>query len=118
MPYVDRDAAGNIVSEYSNQQHDGQEWVDIIIPSKQQQHDAIQAQIDHLERESLMNRMLREFALGQMESSAIAFGAAQTPALNAADSLAYAYANNIAYKKTKDLDIQITALRTQMDAIV
>ena len=87
-------------------------------PTAQQQRDAIQAQIDSLERESLMNRMLREFAILQMETAAIQFGAAQTPALSAADSLLYAYATNIAYKKTKDLDVQIIALRTQKDAIV
>lgn len=84
----------------------------------QQQRDAIQAQIDALETASLMNRMLREFAIAQMEQAAIAYGAAQVPVIPAAQAIAYAYATNIAYKKTKDLDTQITSLRTQKDTIL
>ena len=84
----------------------------------QQQRDAIQAQINALEQAAIENRKWREYSIEQMESAAIAFGAAQVPAYSAAESLAYAYATNIAYRKTKDLDMQITALRTQKDAIV
>jgi len=87
-------------------------------PTAQQQRDAIQAQIDSLEQKAIENRKWREYSIIEMEKAAIAYGAAQTPPLDEATSLAYAYATNIAYKKTKDLDIQITALRTQKDAIV
>jgi hypothetical protein len=53
-----------------------------------------------------------------MEEKAIALGAAQIPALDAATSIAYAYATNIGYKKLKDFDSQIASLRVQMEAIV
>lgn len=86
-------------------------------PTSQQQKDALQAQIDTLERAALENRKWREYSILEMEKAAIAFGAAQVPALTAAESLAYVYATNIAYKKTKDVDSQIIILRTQMDAI-
>ena len=87
-------------------------------PTAQQQRDALQAQIDAIELKAIENRKWREYSIIEMEKAAIAYGAAQTPPLDAATSLAYAYATNIAYKKTKDLDVQITALRTQKDAIV
>lgn len=84
----------------------------------QQKRDALQAQITAIEVTSLENRKWREYSVIEMEKAAIAYGAAQVPALTAAASLAYAYATNIAYKKTKDVDNQIIALRTQMDQIV
>jgi len=84
----------------------------------EQQLLAIQGQIDTLEKGSILNRMMREWSVAELEKAAISYGAAQIPALTAAQSLAYAYSTNIAYKKVKDLDVQITALRTQMDAIL
>lgn len=87
-------------------------------PTADEQRAIIQAQIDTLERTAIENRKWREYSVGEMEKTAIAYGAAQVPPLDAATSLAYAYATNIAYKKTKDLDVQITALRTQKDAII
>jgi len=93
---------------------DGAAWV----LDAQAQRDALQAQIDALEQKAIENRKWREYSIIQMEEAATAYGAAQVPPLDAATSLAYAYAVNTAYQKTKDLDVQITALRTQKDAIV
>ena len=87
-------------------------------PTPQQQRDAIQAQINALEQAAIENRKWREYSISEMEKAAIAYGATQVPAWTSAASLAYAYSANIAYKKTKDADVAITALRTQMDNIV
>lgn len=87
-------------------------------PTVEERKAVIQAQIDNLEREQLLPRIARDVFLIQMEKEAIALGAAQVPALDAATSLAIAYATNIGYKKLKDFDAAITALRTQMDAII
>ncbi|MDD5688487.1 MAG: hypothetical protein PHE88_11730 [Elusimicrobia bacterium] len=77
-------------------------------PTAQQQRDAIQAQIDALESATHMNRFVREAMLLISVQQAQALGLTE-PQL---------YAANIGYKKVKDLDTQIVALRTQKDAIV
>jgi hypothetical protein len=77
-------------------------------PTAQQQRDAIQAQIDSLESATHMNRFVREAMLLISVQQAQALGLTE-PQL---------YAVNIGYKKIKDLDDQIVALRTQKDAII
>lgn len=77
-------------------------------PTAQQQRDAIQAQIDALESATHMNRFVREAMILISVQQATALGLTETQL----------YAVNIGYKKVKDLDTQIVALRTQMDAIV
>lgn len=80
----------------------------IDAPTTQQQRDALQAQIDALESQTHMNRFVREAMLLISVQQATALGVTE-PQL---------YAANIGYKKIKDLDTQIVALRTQKDAIV
>lgn len=75
---------------------------------------AIYAQIDFLERAAMMPRGTREYMLSELESKAVALGAAMVPPLDAASSLAAAYAGNILYRKLKDLDDQIALLRAQL----
>lgn len=61
-------------------------------------------QIADLERETLMNRAVREFMLLSAEAQAAAQGL--TPA--------QLYAANPAYKSVKDVDTQVTALRVKL----
>lgn len=68
----------------------------------------IQEQIDTLERQYMMPRVTREALLGIAVIQA-AQQSVTEPEL---------YAVNIAYRKTKDFDDVIVALRAQMDAIV
>lgn len=63
-----------------------------------------QEKIDALERESMIPRITREFMLAQAVVTAAAQGIDE-PTL---------YANNIGYRKLKDLDNQIIALRSQI----
>lgn len=65
---------------------------------------AIQGQIDELEKQTQLPRVTREFMLASMENMAAAQGL--TP-----DQL---YQANIGYRKVKDLDNQIKALRAQI----
>ena len=61
-------------------------------------------QIDEIERNTLMNRAVREFMLLTAEAQAAAQGV--TPA--------QLYAANPAYKSVKDVDTQVTALRGKL----
>lgn len=65
---------------------------------------AIQWQIDNLEAVSKIPRVMREFMLGSMEREAAADGMTLEQLRQA----------NIGYKKLKDLDLQIRALRAQL----
>lgn len=117
--YYEGDKASHLDIEVPQRPSPLHRWdISVWVLDAQAQRDALQAQIDALERTAIENRKWREYSVEQMEAAAISYGAAQVPPLDAATSLAYAYATNIAYKKTKDLDVQITALRTQKDAIV
>lgn len=64
-----------------------------------------QMQIDALERESLMNRRVRELSLRSMEEDAASIAMAQNI------SVEQALANMPAYAKFKNIDDQIAALR-------
>lgn len=64
----------------------------------------VKAQINGIERETLMNRAVREFMLAQAE--AIASGQGYTPG--------QLYAVNLGYRKVKDVDNQIAGLRAQI----
>lgn len=64
------------------------------------------AQIDQIERETLMNRAVREFMLAQAEQLAASAGYTQEQL----------YAVNVGYRKVKDIDNQIAALRAQIGA--
>lgn len=78
------------------------------ISTPEQHRATIQKQINTLEAEQMLPRITRE---GLLEA-AVALAAAQgvtEPQL---------YAANIGYRKTKDFDNVITALRIQMEAIV
>jgi hypothetical protein len=74
----------------------------------QQQRDALQAQIDAAERKEMMPRMTRETLLAlAVKEAAITYGLTE-PQL---------YLANIGYRKLKDFEIGIVALRDQMVAI-
>ena len=69
-------------------------------------------QIDVLERENMMPRATREFMLTFMETTALQQGAAQ--GLTAEQSLLAIRTRNPGYRKVKELDEQIAALRAQL----
>ena len=69
---------------------------------------AIQTQIDTLEREQLMPRLTREIFLPLMVTTASSQGVDE-PTL---------YAASIGYRKLKDFEAQIVALRDQLVALV
>lgn len=69
--------------------------------------------IEAIERQSMLPRAAREFMIGVMEDKAIAAGAARTPPLSAAQSIAALRAGNIGYRKVKEQDEQIAVLRGQ-----
>lgn len=77
-------------------------------PTAQEQRDAIQAQIDTIESSTHMNRFVREAMILISQQQAAGLGLTE-PQL---------YAANIGYRRVKDIDTQIIALRAQMDAIV
>jgi hypothetical protein len=68
---------------------------------------ALMAKIEAMEKASLMPRPVREFLLIASIERAVAAGYTE-PQL---------YAANLAYKKVKDFDAQITELRTQMESL-
>ena len=78
------------------------------IPTSAGQKAVIQSQIDAQERAQLMPRLTREVFLTQMVAEAAAQGLTE----------AQLYAANIRYKKLKDFNDAITALRDQLNAIV
>lgn len=111
---VIRDAGGNIVSFGPND--DG---YSPIVPSgaaisietsqpqpQPDQKALLQSEIDAIEHATLMNRAVREFMLAQAEQIAAASG--YTPA--------QLYQVNLGYRKVKDIDTQIAALRAQIGA--
>jgi hypothetical protein len=67
------------------------------------------AQIDALEREHQMPKVTREFMLASMEEKAIELGATQ--GLTPEQSIAALRAGNPGYRKVKELDERIAALR-------
>lgn len=66
-------------------------------------------QIEALERETLLPRPVRDFMLISMEQAAAEQGATQ--GLTPTQSIAILRANNSGYRKVKELDEQIAALR-------
>lgn len=66
-------------------------------------------QIETLERDTLLPRPVRDFMLLSMEQAAVQQGAAQ--GLSPAQSVAALRAKNSGYRKVKELDEQISALR-------
>lgn len=63
-----------------------------------------QQQINTLEQQSMIPRVTREFMLAQVVADAAAQGIDESTL----------YANNIGYRKLKDLNTQIVALRSQI----
>lgn len=77
----------------------------------------IQAQIDAIERETLMNRALREFMLEQtVRETARDYNLDLSVPGNRELVQNGLYAGNVAYRKIKDVDNQIAALRAQIGA--
>ena len=76
--------------------------------STQQQRDAIQTQIDALERTQLLPRITRESLLLIMVSTATGMGLTESQL----------YTTNVGYSRLKDFDASIVALRNQMGAII
>lgn len=68
-------------------------------------------QIEALERQHMLPRATREFMLTFMEATAIQQGAGQ--GLTAPQAIAALRAGNSGYRKVKELDEQIAALRGQ-----
>lgn len=79
---------------------------DVVPPTQPDPVKQVIAQIDAIERETLMNRPVREFMLAQAEQIAASSG--YTPA--------QLYQVNLGYRKVKDIDTQIAALRAQIGA--
>lgn len=73
-------------------------------PPPEPEKDKAKRQITEIERETLMNRAVREFMLLSAEAQAAAQGV--TPV--------QLYAANPAYKSVKDVDAQVAALRGKM----
>lgn len=69
----------------------------------------ILAQIDQIERDTQMNRAVREGMLLLIEKEAMREFSIDLPTAQAG-----LYAGNAAYKKVKDIDNQIVALRAQL----
>lgn len=67
------------------------------------------AEIEALERETLLPRPVRDFMLISMEQAAAEQGATQ--GLTPTQSIAILRANNSGYRKVKEFDEQIAALR-------
>lgn len=67
------------------------------------------AQIEALEREHQLPRPVRDFMLGSMELAAVEQGATQ--GLTPEQSIAALRAGNPGYRRVKELDEQIAALR-------
>lgn len=105
MPYIDRNVDGNIVGIYANPQRDNHEFVEtaelwVTPPTPQQQ-------IDQIETATKMNRAVREGMLLLIEREAMReFGVSDLAVVQAG-----LYAGNPAYKRIKDIDNQIIALR-------
>lgn len=68
-----------------------------------------QEQIDQIERDTMMNRAAREALLLLIEREAM-----REYGVDQATAQAGLYASNPAYKKVKDIDNQIVALRAQI----
>ena len=77
------------------------------IPTAEEQKAVIQAQIDSLERQQLMPRITREALLGIILQQSIVPGLTESQL----------YATDINYRKLKDLDVSIVALRDQLVAV-
>ena len=77
------------------------------IPTAIEKRAALQQQIDSLERQQLMPRVTREALLGIAVQQYTALGLTE----------AQAYAANIGYKKLRDFEVSIVALRDQLGAI-
>lgn len=75
-----------------------------IAASQPSQTQIIKYQIEQIERETLMNRAVREFMLANAEMIAASQG--YTP-----EQL---YQVNVGYRRVKDIDNQIAALRAQI----
>ncbi|MDP1686892.1 hypothetical protein [Hydrogenophaga sp.] len=71
-----------------------------------------EGQIEALEREHQLPRPVRDFMLGSMEMAAVEQGAAA--GLTAEQSVQMLRARNPGYRRVKELDEQITALRAQL----
>ena len=104
MPFIDRDQSGNIVGIFANPQRENHEFVEtatLWTPPP-----PIPVKIDELERSvsTTLQRGFREVLLTLMEREAAAVGI--TPA--------QLYATNAGYRRAKDIDNQIAALRAQM----
>jgi len=68
-------------------------------------------QIEALERDNMAPRWQREFTLGVMEREAVELGAAQVPPLDASQAIAVLRAKNAGYRRLKEIDEEIVALR-------
>lgn len=73
----------------------------IVLPT---QNEIIQSQIDALEKQTMLPRVTREFMLAQTVITAQMAGVDE-PTL---------YTSNVGYRKVKDMDAQIAALRAQL----
>lgn len=110
MPHVSLDEVGNIAAIFG-----GAQEYSIEIPDDDprifafnNRFNPVQMEIDKLERDSMMNRGVRELSLRLMEQQAAAIAQAQGTTQEAV------LATVPAYVKFKALDEQITALRAQI----
>lgn len=79
----------------------------VYIPTPSEQIATLQNQIDSIEIQTKMNRFVREAMILISQQQAAALGMTE-PQL---------YAANIGYKKVKDIDTQIIAIREQITAL-
>lgn len=110
--FVSRNELGHIIGLFSNQQFDGQEFVagaELWV----QQPDSVQQikdQITSIERDTMLNRAIREGWLLLVENEAMREFSADRLTVQAG-----LYSGNLAYRKVKDVDNQIVALRAHQE---
>lgn len=113
--FVDRRADGTIYGKWTVKQWEGQEELpddhpDITRKSPAELRNDIFVKIAMLEGTTA--RGVREFILTSLEREAIALGAQQ--GMTAQASLTFAYSQNVLYRKAKDIDNAISALRATL----
>lgn len=110
MAHVILDESGAVSAIFGSQQENSIDIADDDprITAFMNMNNPIQIEIDRLERDSMMNRGVRELSLRLMEDKALMLS-------NGDQAAANAYLQTVpAYVKFKALDDQITALRAQL----
>lgn len=110
MPYVSRDESSRIVGVFANPQFEGQELQESAEVWKNPA-DALRVQIEAIEYKKKTSRNTREalIYLAEKEAQAVAASYGVTPE--------QVLAANVGYQNEKAIDLQIAALRAQIQAL-